>query len=269
MKAGHYHFGVNLGDEGWFRSDNWCTTSSTPSEPWTYVKEGEHDIASPGLVFYKYADCPPYHTSVWPVHPVGQLLNEAVAPSPADAGTPLPVKADVVISQLYGAGGNAGALFDSDFVELHNRSSSSASVGGWTLQYASATGTTWSVGVIPVGTLIAAGGYLLVGTTYPGTQGAPLPSGRITLSRTLDLSSNSGKVALSRGVAAFSGRCPSGAVDFVGYGTANCAESSAAPSLSGGTAARRANDGCADSDQNQADFSSATPLPRAAPNVCP
>ena len=49
---------------------------------------------------------------------------------------------DLVVSQVY-AGGNAGATFTHDFVELFNRGATAIDVGGWTIQYASASGTTW------------------------------------------------------------------------------------------------------------------------------
>src|SRR4051812_3073932 len=48
---------------------------------------------------------------------------------------------DVVISQVYGGGGNAQAPYANDFVELFNRSQSVVSLSGWSIQYASATGT--------------------------------------------------------------------------------------------------------------------------------
>jgi hypothetical protein len=48
--------------------------------------------------------------------------------------------ADVVISQVYGAGGNGGAIYQNDFVELFNRSSSPVSLAGWSVQYGSSTG---------------------------------------------------------------------------------------------------------------------------------
>jgi uncharacterized protein len=49
----------------------------------------------------------------------------------------------VVISQIYGGGGNAGATLRSDFIELFNRSGAPVSVDGWTIQYASSTGSSW------------------------------------------------------------------------------------------------------------------------------
>ena len=46
----------------------------------------------------------------------------------------------VVISEVYGGGGNSGALWKSDFVELYNPTDSPVTLSGWSIQYASATG---------------------------------------------------------------------------------------------------------------------------------
>src|SRR5215468_6461519 len=59
-----------------------------------------------------------------------------VGVAPAQAVSP-----DIVISQVYGGGGNTGAPYTNDFVELYNRGTGPASVAGWSVQYASATGT--------------------------------------------------------------------------------------------------------------------------------
>ena len=50
----------------------------------------------------------------------------------------------VVISQVYGGGGNSGATFRNDFVELLNRGTTPVSVEGWSVQYASSMGDDWS-----------------------------------------------------------------------------------------------------------------------------
>ncbi len=49
-------------------------------------------------------------------------------------------QAQVVISQVYGGGGNSGATFTNDFIELFNAGNAPASLSGLSLQYASATG---------------------------------------------------------------------------------------------------------------------------------
>jgi uncharacterized protein len=177
----------------------------------------------------------------------------------------------IVISQLYGGGGNAGSTYKNDFIELFNRGSSPVSVTGWSVQYASAAGTTWAVTNI-TGT-IPAGGYYLVQEAVGagGTTNLPAPdaTGSIAMSAT------AGKVALVNNTSALSGACPSGAniIDFVGFGTtANCFEGTGpTPAPSNTTAALRGNNGCTENDQNGTDFSVGAPTPRnssAPTNPC-
>src|SRR5688572_9189435 len=62
---------------------------------------------------------------------------------------------DVVISQIYGGGGNAGAPLRNDYVELFNRGRSAVDLTGWNVSYSSATGSNEQVtsltGTIPAG----------------------------------------------------------------------------------------------------------------------
>src|SRR6266702_2576520 len=67
----------------------------------------------------------------------------------------------VVISQVYGGGGNSGATYKNDFIELFNPTASPVSVAGWSVQYASSTGTSWQVTTLPTLTL-QPGQYLLL-----------------------------------------------------------------------------------------------------------
>jgi hypothetical protein len=46
------------------------------------------------------------------------------------------VSADVVIGEVYGGGGNSGAPYANDFVELHYHGSASVALTGWSVQYA-------------------------------------------------------------------------------------------------------------------------------------
>ena len=88
------------------------------------------------------------------------------APSPGAANTcpppPPPGNSAIVISQLYGGGGNAGATYQNDYVELYNRSAATVDIGGWSLQYASATGSGWDANRQPLGGTIGPGEYYLV-----------------------------------------------------------------------------------------------------------
>jgi hypothetical protein len=140
----------------------------------------------------------------------------------------------VLISQLYGAGGNSGAIYDADFVELHNRSTSTVSLSGWSVQYASASGTTWSATALTGS--IAPGKYHLV-KLAGGTTGTALPTPDST--GTSNMSGTNGKVALRDSTASFTGSSPvgqTGLQDFVGFGTATAYEGSgAAPAPSATT----------------------------------
>jgi predicted extracellular nuclease len=174
---------------------------------------------------------------------------------------PLPVETEVVISQVYGGGGNAGATLTHDFIELFNPGTAPVSLAGWSVQYAPSTGIgTWQV--TPLSGTIAAGGYYLVqeAAGSGGTTVLPAPDARGTIS----INATAGKVALQVTTTAITGQCPSdGTVDLVGYGAANCVEGLApAGATSNTTAALRKRGGCLDSDNNNLDVSAAPPLPR-------
>ncbi len=174
----------------------------------------------------------------------------------------LAVSPNIVMSQVYGAGGNANALFKNDFVELFNRGTSPVTMTSWTIQYASSVGSTWAAATIN-GT-IPAGGYFLV-QLAGGSVGASLPTPDASASAP-NLSGTTGKLALTNSTTLLSGTCPTGGsiVDFVGYGAANCSETAPVGVLSATTAALRNGNGCADTDNNSGDFTVGTPTPRNA-----
>lgn len=171
----------------------------------------------------------------------------------------------IVVAELFAAGGNSGAPYSNDYVELLNRGSGSVAVGGWTLQYASATGTTWQATAL-TGT-IPAGGRYLVQLASGGTNGSSLPAPDAT--GTSNLAVTGGKVAVVRDATALScggaaGSCSasSDVEDLVGYGGASDYEGSGpAPAPGATTAIARAASGCTDGDDNAADFATAAPNP--------
>ena len=175
------------------------------------------------------------------------------------------VSPNIVISQVYGGAGcgTAGcSTYKNDYIELFNRGTVSVSVNGWSVQYASAAGTAWSVTNLP-NVSIPAGGYLLVGegAGANGVNNIPTPD----VSGTIAMSATAAKVALVNTTAALSGACPASAsiVDLVGYGgTASCSETAVAPAPSTTTADVRALAGCTDTDNNSTDFTATTPNPR-------
>jgi hypothetical protein len=172
---------------------------------------------------------------------------------------------DLVVSQVFAGGGNSGAPFANDFVELFNRGSTTVDVGGWTVQYASASGSTWQVTTLAGS--IAPGRHYLV-QLAGGTVGAALPPPDATGASNLAVSG--GKVAIVRDATplacgATAGSCSGVAsiADLVGYGGAADYEgAAAAPAIDNTTAATRAGDGCVDTDANASDFASASPAPR-------
>ncbi len=183
----------------------------------------------------------------------------------------------VVISQLYGGQNN---VYNQDYVELFNASGAAVDVTGWSIQYSSATGTgNFSAnGVTVLSGSIAPGQYYLVGLRT-GTTGASL-TGVSASNNATDLSGTNGKLVLVKSATGLA--CNGGSTacsteqralieDLVGYGTANFFEGAAAPAATATRALFRANNGCTDSDNNQADFATGTPAPRnvdSPRNVC-
>jgi hypothetical protein len=173
---------------------------------------------------------------------------------------------DVVVSQVYSGGGNAGASFQNDFVELFNRGSTAIDVAGWTIQYASASGSSWQS--TPLTGSIAPGRHYLVQLASAAAVGAVLPTPDAI--GTTNLAVSGGKVAVVRDgtpltCGATAGSCSSvtSVADLVGYGTASDYEGGgAAPAIDNATAAVRGTDGCTDTDANPSDFTSGTPTPR-------
>lgn len=173
----------------------------------------------------------------------------------------------LVISQIYGGGGNSGATLKNDFIEIYNRGTSTVDLAGWSVQYMSATGGgTWSVTPLCVTgpCVIEAGKYFLVQEDQGGggTQNLPAPDAI----GTIPITTAAGNVALSSSVTALVGACPanSGIQDIVGYGsTAACFEGAgpaAAPANT--TADFRKSGGCVDTNDNANDFFVAQPNPR-------
>ena len=110
-------------------------------------------------------------------------------------GLPAPVQAvpstGLMITEVYPGGGNGGATYNADFVELYNASASPISLGGKSLQYRASTNTGVPSGTnlyaLPAVT-VPAGSYFLVkaatgGCTTTTTPGARTSRRRPTPSR--------------------------------------------------------------------------------------
>lgn len=174
--------------------------------------------------------------------------------------------APVVINEVYGGGGNSGAAFNRDFIELVNKTTAAVDLAGWSVQYASATGTSWTTKTNLTGT-IPAGGRFVVG----GAGGANGASFTPDLEGGINLSGSAGKVALVNTQTALPGTTCTDAcsdlpqvIDFVGYGsTANdWAGTAAAPGTANATSVSR-NSTSTNTANNAADFTVGTPTPGA------
>jgi DNA/RNA endonuclease G (NUC1) len=169
-----------------------------------------------------------------------------------------------VISQLYGGGGNAGAAFQNDYIELFNRGTAPVDLTGWSLQYAAATGNGWDFNKQPLGGTVGAGEYYLIALASGGPNGLPLPPANI--SGQINMSGTSGKVALVDTFDGLTGNCPTAnphVMDFVGYGAADCREGAAtAPSPGNTTSIFRQGGGSTDTNNNGTDFVTGTAAPR-------
>ena len=184
----------------------------------------------------------------------------------------------LVINQVYGGGNNSGAKFQNDFVELFNRGTTTVdfSVTPFSLQYASASGNFTIANKLNLTTgSLAPGQYFLIRLAGGTTNGEPLPTPDAS-SSAINLSAADGKVALVMGTDLLGGNgCPLSAMiaDFVGYGSANCAEGVAVGSLNASRSARRINN-CNDTNSNAVDFVVVTNPPpphnsTALPSPCP
>ncbi len=209
----------------------------------------------------------------------------ALALSFACAATAHAGAGDIVISQVYGGGGNASATYTHDYVELFNRSSVNQTLDGLSIQYASATGagnfgaTATQITVLPNGVTLLPGQYYLVRQASTAAVGAALPTPYFIAPNPVAMAAGAGKVALVNKTTSLgcngSAAQPCDAAqlaliyDLVGYGTGGSGASfyegsAAAPTLSAVLADFRGSNGCTDSNSNSADFSAALPVPRTS-----
>lgn len=194
-------------------------------------------------------------------------LVTAVAALLALAGAGNALAAGVVISQVYGGGGNSGATLTNDFIELFNSGTTTVDLSTWSVQYASSSGSTWQrtnlSGSLPPGR------YYLIQQAAGAGGTTPLPTPDATGS--IAMSATSGKVALVTNQTnltcgqAVNNCFPNAAIrDFVGYGAGANNYEGAGPTgtLSNTTAALRKAGGLQDTDSNNLDFDVGSPNPR-------
>ncbi|WP_433064680.1 ExeM/NucH family extracellular endonuclease [Dactylosporangium sp. CS-033363] len=178
-----------------------------------------------------------------------------------------PAGTGLVISEAYVNGGSSGASFLNKFIELYNPSSSPISLSGDTLQYRAPTSTVVPSGaqVFALSGTVAAKGHFLIqlpsnnASTNPG---APLPAADLNTGTSINPGAGGGTLFIAASAA---GVLPTDAsvIDKIGWGTSNSPEGSATSGNSLVLSYQRDSAG-ADSDNNAADFTVATPTPQNA-----
>ena len=173
----------------------------------------------------------------------------------------------LVISEVYGGGGNSGATYNHDFVELYNPTNVAVDVSSMSVQYRSSGGTGNPSGVIALsGSVPAKGYYLVEGGSQDITVGQDLPvtpgaSGNVNMSGT------KGTVFLANQTTALTAP-PTGSVtgdssilDLVGFGGTNTWEGTAAVAPADNATSLQRDTTGADTDVNSADFTAAKATP--------
>jgi len=185
------------------------------------------------------------------------------------------VSPNLVISQLYGAGGNGGSVYRADYVEIFNRGGTAVTATGWTLQYAAAANPWTGKAVLPTFT-VEPGQYVLVQMQGSGTAQPALPTPVVVPSSgALNMSGTTGRLALVNDNVTLATITPvtANVVDMIGFGTSATGFEGTGPSPAASTtlALFRANGGCTDTDSNPTDFATGTPAPRTSDsprNLC-
>src|SRR5437660_204735 len=100
------------------------------------------------------------------------ILSLSLFMKPANAQ----IASHLVISEVYGGGGNSGSVYRNDFVELYNPAPAAVTLTNWSIQYepASGSGSSWQKTIFS-GT-VAAHGFFLIQEAQGAGGSAPLPS---------------------------------------------------------------------------------------------
>ncbi len=137
------------------------------------------------------------------------------------------IATDVVISEVYAGGGNSGATYTHDFIELYNPTASPIIMTNWSVQYQSATGVPAFTTIFVFSGTIAPHSFFLVQCGIGAGGTTPLPTPDADGSATMNLGATAGKVALVTDGTGITLPTDPTVVDFVGYGaTANKYEGS-------------------------------------------
>lgn len=201
--------------------------------------------------------------AVYPVISVAVAGAFALTALPAAYAAP---STTVVISEVYGGGGNSGATLVRDFIELGNAGTTAHDLAGYSVQYlpgSPSASSLWQVTALN-GSVAPGGRYLVAEAAGSGgTAELPTPDA----SGSIAMSAGNGTVALVSGTTALT--CKTAAdcaaddriVDLVGYGSAVVREGGGPATGASNTASVARAATLADTDDNAADLAAGAPTP--------
>lgn len=172
---------------------------------------------------------------------------------------------NVLISQGYGGGGNNGATYKNDFIELYNPTPNEIDLTGWKINYGNASASSWTNTTVLTGEIAPYSFFLIQEAAGSGgTQDLPTPD--------FDAANTPGVTAITMASGGFVLHLvdASGAeVDLVSFNNNNLKKGEAGPALSNTTAGIRNSDSTIpfinrghNTNNNANDFTAGTPDPR-------
>lgn len=162
-----------------------------------------------------------------------------------------------VISEVYGGGGNNGAAYSHDFIELYNPTSTDIDLSGWTLSYYAANGNLGTSTTLS-GSIPANNYFLVQQSAGSNTSLAALPTPDVTGNANMSGSQGSVMLLDASGTE----------VDLLGWGATALFEGAPATKTTNSTSAQRILPG-GDTDNNAADVRIAEPTPQSSGAVTP
>lgn len=183
------------------------------------------------------------------------LLATGLTVGTATSAQANPAGTGLVISEVYGGGGNSGADYTHDFIELYNPTAAAISVDDMSVQYRSSGGTSAQVTLL-TGSVPAGRHYLVQQAEGSGGDTALPPPDE---SGTIAMAGGSGQVLLVDGTTASTVGTGDLAgnpdlVDMVGYGTAQSYETAPTGTALTSTTSASRNATGVDTDDNSLDF---------------
>lgn len=243
--------------KSYYTIDSWDITGLTVTA--MYSNTDIHDIPNEDVT-WTFNPAAPNSTSITSVEVTATY--EGISDSKVINVTVTEKVSTVVISEVYGGGGNSGAPYRNDFVELYNNTDINIDISGWTVHYASATGGFNNKTTLPDNSIILPYSYYLVKWAAGNSTEVPeLPTADVEGS--VFAGATNLKVALTNNDTAPNSPTDTNVVDYVGAGNATAYEGAVAPGPSNSESISRTKSGniYVDTDNNSADFTVGAPTP--------